>query len=87
MGLQTSSLESGLPEAELTAPCAFGDDPAEALLDEGFQSGPLPVCQLARLLEEAVWYLYGCLHMAKYIGGYAHMSNGNYPRDWTRPTK
>lgn len=67
MRLQTVALESGLSKAEPSTPFAFRDNPAETLFDKGFQSCPLLVGQLAGLLKEAIWYLYGCFHMANHI--------------------
>ncbi len=67
MRLETVALESGLSQAEPATPFAFRDNPAETLFDKGLESCPLSVSQLASLLKEAIWYLYGCFHMYSHI--------------------
>ncbi len=67
MGLQTAAFEGGLSETEPVTPLTFGDNPAEPLFDKGLQSCPLSMGQLASLLKEAIWYLYGCFHTANHI--------------------
>ncbi len=76
MRLQAVPLESGPAEAEPTTPFPFGDNPAQTLFDKRLQSCPLSVRQLTSLLKEAIWYLYGCFHMANHIIVSAQMSMG-----------
>jgi hypothetical protein len=72
--LQTVALERGLSETEPLTPFPFGNDPAETLLNKGFQRCSLSVGQLASLLKKAIWYLYGCFHIDNHIARYTKMS-------------
>jgi hypothetical protein len=70
MRLQASPPKSGLAEPEAAALPALGDNTAESLFDEGFQGCLLLVRQFARFGKEAVWYLYGCLHISSHTALY-----------------
>ena len=67
MRLKASPPKSGLAEPEAAALPVLGDNMAEPLFDEGFQGCLFPLRQFARFGKEAVWYLYGCLHIASHI--------------------
>lgn len=74
MRLQTVALEGGLSEAEPLTLFPFGNDPTETLLDKGLQRCSLSVGQLASLLKQTIWYLYGCFHIDNHIARYTKMS-------------
>jgi len=72
--LQPLAPESGLPKPEATAPLTFGHNPPETIFDDSLHSGVFSLGQLAHFFKKAVWYLYGCLHMANHIIKYGDMS-------------
>ena len=75
MRLQAFPFERGFAKLEAFTLTVFGDDPAEPGLDKGFHGCVLLPRHVARFLEKAIRYLYGCLHMANHIMLYGRMSN------------
>jgi hypothetical protein len=67
MSLQSVAFECSLSEPEAVTSLVLRNDPAETLFDKGLHGGPLSVGHLSGFFKEAVWYLYGCLHMANHI--------------------
>jgi hypothetical protein len=78
MRLEALALEGGLSETENTRALAFGNDPAETLLDQGPQRRALAGCQSPGFVQESVGNLYGCLHIAICITAYIELSSAFY---------
>jgi hypothetical protein len=69
MMLEALAFEGGLAELESLGPAVlvFGHDFPEAFLDQGFQRRFLLSGDLSGLVEQAIWNMYGCFHMADHI--------------------
>jgi hypothetical protein len=73
--LQPFAPESGLPKPEVTPPLTFRHDPPKTVFDDSLHGDVLSLGQLAHFFKKAVWYLYGCLHMANHIMKHGDMSS------------
>jgi len=74
VGLKSFSSERALAELELAPLPVFRYDTAKAFFHKGLKGRVFFGGKLAGLFQQAIGYLYGCLHMANHIILYGRMS-------------